>query len=339
MSVRVRPVYRIITGIGIAVEPHARFPWVIGVWREEPSFVGIIISCMQILQPGLGVEALADVAFGLRLADLGQCCAVGRQRQAVSAVIHLGGGPAHAGDHAVGGQMILQQKIRGQAFAFDIRVEIGGEQACGVGAVDQNLSLRAQVEIIAAVKALGGALTIRAIAHFCAVAVLGDGQRPVLAVIGKASGEKRAWAIHVIAGGIAICIVSDRGAADGVWGMRMPRRYTLGGIDHIGVCRTELGIKHHVTRIIISIGSIISRAVLIIGTDQTVEPVIAISPRPFHIGRGGGSIYVNYIEDLDWSPIKWGGTVIPTIDGKSIDLQFKSNLKPWLCRTAAFGPT
>ena len=144
------------------------------------------------------------------------------------------------------GNRHLDHEVSCQAFAFHIRVEIGGEQACGVGAIDQNFSLRAQVEIIAAVKALGGALAVCAIAHFCVVGVLGDGQRPVLAVIGKASGEKRAWAIDVVAGGIAIGIVSHRGAANGVWGMRMPRRYTLGRIDHIGICRTELGIKHHV---------------------------------------------------------------------------------------------
>ena len=47
-----------------------------------------------------------------------------------------------------------------------------------------------KIPIGAAVKALGSPLTVCAIAHFCAVAVLDYGQRPVLAVMGKASGAK-----------------------------------------------------------------------------------------------------------------------------------------------------
>ena len=65
--------------------------------------------------------------------------------------------------------------------------------------------------------------------------------------------------------------------------MRVARRHTLGWIDQIGIGGTELRVEHHVVGVIICVGGIISRAVLIIGTDQTVETVIAIDPGATHI--------------------------------------------------------
>ena len=76
-------------------------------------------------------------------------------------------------------------------LALYIWMEIGGEQACGVRAIEQNLGLTSHVEILIVVKALGTALAVWAIGKGADITILGDGDGAVLAVLGEASGQYR----------------------------------------------------------------------------------------------------------------------------------------------------
>ncbi len=56
------PIHRIAARIGIAVGPHARLGDLPPVGLEEHQKVGVVVAGVEILQPRLGIIALADVA-------------------------------------------------------------------------------------------------------------------------------------------------------------------------------------------------------------------------------------------------------------------------------------
>jgi len=65
MSAWITSIHRIIGGIGIAVEVDAGEDRVPGVGGEEAAEVGVVVAGVEVLQAGLGVEALVDVGFAV----------------------------------------------------------------------------------------------------------------------------------------------------------------------------------------------------------------------------------------------------------------------------------
>lgn len=119
MPVRITEVDRIIARIGVTVDVDTLQHRVPGVGGEETCEVWVGVSRVQILQARLGVEAFVDIALALQGLVL---------RIAIGAVALRRGGLAKAQGHAVGGEMILDQKLRQAALTSHIGVERGGEQ-------------------------------------------------------------------------------------------------------------------------------------------------------------------------------------------------------------------
>jgi hypothetical protein len=63
MTTGIAPIDGIIAGIGIAVDVDALEDRVPAVGREEPAEDRVVISGMEILEAGLGIEALADIGL------------------------------------------------------------------------------------------------------------------------------------------------------------------------------------------------------------------------------------------------------------------------------------
>jgi hypothetical protein len=164
-----------------------------------------------------------------------------------------------------------------QALALDIAPQKAGEQACGVGGVDQQL-FAGKIARAGGTEALRCPRAIRAVRERTDIAVLGDAERTVLAVIAEGPGLQRPGPVHVIAQRIAIGIVTHAHATNAGRRMWPDTASPLHRIDHVRIGRTQGRVKDHVIGIIIGKVAVIDRAIEIIGADQPVEPVITISP-------------------------------------------------------------
>ncbi|KSV75946.1 hypothetical protein N185_15990 [Sinorhizobium sp. GW3] len=63
MPVAITVIDGIVSGIGIPIGADTRLCWIPVVRRDEPTELRIVVSCVEILQPGFGIEALADIAL------------------------------------------------------------------------------------------------------------------------------------------------------------------------------------------------------------------------------------------------------------------------------------
>jgi lycopene beta-cyclase len=173
MTISVAAINRIIAGISITIYIDACQYRVPGVRREEASKVGVVVSGVQVLQAGFGVEALVDV--GLALQDGG---AVGGEGIAVGTVVVSRGGltSGHVGHLAAGGEMVFEAPAGDAALALHIGVEITGEQASGVHPIDQQLRVTSEIGKAVAQIALARPLAIGGVGEGTGVAVLGDGE-------------------------------------------------------------------------------------------------------------------------------------------------------------------
>jgi hypothetical protein len=79
--------------------------------------------------------------------------------------------------------MVLDHDVGGTAFAPHIGMEVGGEEARRVGAVHRDLRIGPQIEVLPVEEALAHPRPIRPIVEARRVAVGGDGDGAVLAVI------------------------------------------------------------------------------------------------------------------------------------------------------------
>jgi len=102
-------------------------------------------------------------------------------------------------------------------------VEIGGDDALLAGLAEQDLGIGAEVEVLRTKEALARPLAIRPIVEADGVTKGGDGDRPVLAVIGDRATCDRPPPVRIIGQRVAIGVISDGRAAD-----RGPRMRALG---------------------------------------------------------------------------------------------------------------
>ena len=126
MPIRITAIDRIISGIGITVEVDPCQDWIKGVGGEEASEVGIIVSGMEILQPGLGIIAFIDIGLAIGQAcgadDLGIVTGQRLSKRAIvgcvrrSVAVMLNG--------AVGGQMILEHEVGSAAHPHYIWMQV-----------------------------------------------------------------------------------------------------------------------------------------------------------------------------------------------------------------------
>ena len=99
MPVRIAPVHRVVLRIGVPVRPHALLDGIPIIRRDEAAEDRVHVAGVQVDQAGLGVVALADIAF------LGGEGGVGAF--AISGVARvLGDGARGVRDHADGGQVV-----------------------------------------------------------------------------------------------------------------------------------------------------------------------------------------------------------------------------------------
>jgi hypothetical protein len=91
--------------------------------------------------------------------------------------------------------MVLDHDVGGPALPPDVSVEIGGEEARRVGAVHCDLGIRPQIEVLPVEETLAHPRAIRPIVEAGGVAVGGDGDGAILAVIGDVLAAQRAWAV------------------------------------------------------------------------------------------------------------------------------------------------
>ncbi|MEI6535788.1 MAG: hypothetical protein WCN98_10640 [Verrucomicrobiaceae bacterium] len=105
--------------------------------------------------------------------------------------------------------MVLHHHVGALALAPHVRVEIGGDHAPHAGLAEQDLGIGPEVEVLCAKEALSRPLAIRPIVEADGVTKGGDGDRPVLAVIGDRAGCYRPRPVGVIAERVAIGVIGD----------------------------------------------------------------------------------------------------------------------------------
>jgi hypothetical protein len=110
--------------------------------------------------------------------------------------------------------MILDHDVGGLALTPDVGMEVGGEEPCRIGAVHQQLSVRPHVEALLVEEGLAHPRAVRAVVEAGGVAIRGDGDRAVLAVIGDLPPGDRAGPVRVVGERVAIGVIGDGRAAD-----------------------------------------------------------------------------------------------------------------------------
>ena len=100
-------------------------------------------------------------------------------------------------------------------------MEGGGDDARRAGLAEQHFGIGPEIEVLRADEDLRRPLSIRAVIECGRVAAGGDGDRPVLAVIGDGAGRQRPRPVRVIGQRVAIGVIGDGRAADGDGGMGM----------------------------------------------------------------------------------------------------------------------
>lgn len=159
-----------------------------------------------------------------------------------------GGCRSHERRPPVAAQVVLVAPGGGGAFALHILVEVRGPDRGGTARRQPQLGIVAEKVDRLAKEALLRALAIRPIGEGGDIAVLGDGDQAVFAIIDQAAGQNGPCSIGIIGGGVAIGVVAHRRAPDARWCMRAARRQRLPrsraiaiGIDKVGVRRAEAG--------------------------------------------------------------------------------------------------
>ena len=156
-------------------------------------------------------------------------------------------------------------------------MEPGGQQPCGVDAIDEELGIVAEIVGGGGAKGFPRPLAIRAIGKARGVGVLGDGEGAVFAVIGEGPGQQRTAAIDIIAEGIAIGIIAGSRSADRACRMGTARAQALArrgaiaiGIDQIGIGGAQAGVIDHVIGVVIAIGPIFAGAIAVAGEGDCI---------------------------------------------------------------------
>jgi hypothetical protein len=104
---------------------------------------------------------------------------------------------------------VLDHDVGGPAFAPHIGMEVGGEEARRVGAVHHHLRIRPQIEVLPVEEALAHPRAVRAIVEARGVAIGGDGDGAVLAVIGDVPPvQGAAGPVQIVRQRVAIGVVS-----------------------------------------------------------------------------------------------------------------------------------
>ena len=226
MAGGVQPIDRIIPGIGVAVDVDAWQHRIVAVGGQEPSQHRVVVAGVEILQAGLGVVLLVDPALaGKRQAD-------GLAEGAV--VMGGGGGVRHIAHQAAGAQVVAMGPGGGGVHPLEARREAGGEQARGVGGVDQQFGVMAHVICIGRAEALGGALAVEAIGEARGIGVLGDGQGGGFAIIEEGARQDGGTRpVGIIGQRIARRVIAHRHPADAAGPVGMARTGPLGGIGNV----------------------------------------------------------------------------------------------------------
>ncbi len=137
MPARIAPIDRIIRRIGVPVDIYPRQGRVPGVGGEEAAELGIVVSRVEILQAGFGIEALVDVTLALGLGE-----AKGRDGLAEGCIIvgEVGARlPLGRKAHADGAQPVMGLERGQRAHPLHIAMDVRTPQASGVG---QNLPFK-----------------------------------------------------------------------------------------------------------------------------------------------------------------------------------------------------
>ena len=109
--------------------------------------------------------------------------------------------------------MVLDHDVRRPALPPYVGMEIGGDEPPRVGAVHHDLGIDPQIEELPVEDALARPRPIRPIIEARRVAVGGDGDGPVLPVIGDLPPVYGAGPVRIVGQRIAIGVVSDGRAA------------------------------------------------------------------------------------------------------------------------------
>ena len=171
------------------------------LWGEMPV-ERLIESGKRIL--GFGVEALVDIALALQ-----RHRAVGGQGLAEGAIVRAHGTLPHPHDEAVGGEVVLHHHVRRPALAPYVSMDIGSDNALRFGLAEQHFRIGPEVDVFRADEALPRPRPVRPIIEAGRIAEGGDGDRPVLPVIGDGPPLQRPGTIRIIGERVAIGIVSD----------------------------------------------------------------------------------------------------------------------------------